>query len=172
MYPRLKPLAAILSLLPITAVAAETLQLAALDPVVVTATRQAQRASEVLSDVTVIEAEEIRNAGPAATLNQLLSRQPGIEINRIHFSQQLTCFNAFADVDRNLPDPASQRWSNQVGALSFNRCQTKKGRCHQPAARLDNRYAHRRQWAGTGNKQPETKQHNASEQHQSHPPQV
>ncbi|MDD2742463.1 MAG: TonB-dependent receptor [Rhodocyclaceae bacterium] len=82
MYPRLKPLAAILSLIPITAVAAETLQLAVLDPVIVTASRQAQRASEVLSDVTVIEAEEIRKAGPAATINQLLSRQPGIEINQ------------------------------------------------------------------------------------------
>ena len=82
MYPRLKPLATILSLLPICAVAAETQQLASLDPVVVTATRQAQRASEILSDVTVIAAEEIRNAGPAATINELLSRQPGIEINQ------------------------------------------------------------------------------------------
>jgi len=57
-------------------------QLAALDPVVVTATRQAQRASELLSDVTVIESEEIRNAGPTTSINELLARQPGIEINQ------------------------------------------------------------------------------------------
>lgn len=82
MYPRLKPLAAMLSLLPIYAAAGDAQQLAVLDSVVITATRQAQRASETLSDVTVIEAETIRNAGPAATINDLLSRQPGIEINQ------------------------------------------------------------------------------------------
>ena len=82
MYPRLTPLAAMLSLLPVYAFAADNLQLAALDPIVVTATRQAQRASVILSDVTVIESEEIRNAGPVTTINELLARQPGIEINQ------------------------------------------------------------------------------------------
>jgi vitamin B12 transporter len=81
MYPRLKPLAALLPLA-LSSVAGAAEQLAALDPVFVTATRQAQRASEVLSDVSVIEAEEIRNAGPNATINELLVRQPGIEIAR------------------------------------------------------------------------------------------
>lgn len=81
MYPRLKPLVAALALFPCVAAHAQQ-QLAALDTVVVTATRQAQRTNEILSDVTVIDAEEIRNAGPAATINELLARQPGIEINQ------------------------------------------------------------------------------------------
>lgn len=50
--------------------------------VVVTATRQPQRVNETLSDVTVIGAEEIQNAGPAATVTELLARQPGIEISQ------------------------------------------------------------------------------------------
>ena len=79
MNPRLKPLAALLPLA-LSSVAGAVEQLAALDPVFVTATRQAQRASEVLSDVSIIDAEEIRNAGPNATINELLVRQPGIEI--------------------------------------------------------------------------------------------
>lgn len=80
MYPRIKPLAALLpALFALSTQAAE--QFAALDTVVVTATRQAQRASDVLFDTTVIETEEIRNAGPTATLNDLLARQPGVEIN-------------------------------------------------------------------------------------------
>lgn len=80
MYPRFKPLAALLALLPCCHAQAQ--QLAALDTVVVTASRQTQRASEILSDMTVIESEEIRSAGPTATINQLLARQPGIEINQ------------------------------------------------------------------------------------------
>lgn len=81
MYPRLTPLAALLPLL-FAAPAQATDKLAALDTVFVTATRQAQRASDVLFDTTVIEAEEIRDAGPTATLNDLLARQPGVEINQ------------------------------------------------------------------------------------------
>ena len=80
MNPRLKTLATVLSLLPFCSAHAE--QLAALDTVVVTATRQAQRANEILSDVTVIEADEIRRAGPTATINEFLARQPSIEINQ------------------------------------------------------------------------------------------
>ena len=81
MYPRLKPLAALLPLVfALPSLAVE--KLTALDTVVVTASRQAQRASEVLSDISVIDAEEIRTAGPGATLNDLLARQPGIEITR------------------------------------------------------------------------------------------
>lgn len=77
----LKPLAALLPLAFVQPVAAVE-QLASLDTMVVTATRQAQRASDVLFDTTVIESEEIRKAGPTATLNELLVRQPGIEINQ------------------------------------------------------------------------------------------
>lgn len=79
MHPRLKPLAALLPLA-FAASAHAADQLAALDTVVVTATRQAQRASEVLTDLSVIDAAEIRAAGPGATINDLLGRQPGIEI--------------------------------------------------------------------------------------------
>jgi vitamin B12 transporter len=50
------------------------------DTVVVTATRQVQRANELLSDVTVVEREEIAQAGPTATVADILARQPGIEI--------------------------------------------------------------------------------------------
>ncbi len=50
-----------------------------LPTVVVTATRQQQRANELLSDVSVIEREEIERAGPSTTLPELLGRQPGIQ---------------------------------------------------------------------------------------------
>ena len=77
MTSHLKPLAAILPLLFIVeANAAE--RLAALDPVVVTATRQAMKASEVLSDITVLEREDLERAGQS-TLEEVLARQPGIE---------------------------------------------------------------------------------------------
>ncbi len=80
MYPRLKPLAILLPLAFASNTALAVDQLAALDPVVVTAARQPQRANEVLSDVSIIEADIIRQAGPNATINELLARQPGIEI--------------------------------------------------------------------------------------------
>ena len=82
MYPRLKPLAAVLPLAFSSATAWAAEQVAMLDSVIVTAARQAQRASEVLSDVSVIDAEDIRHAGPNATINDLLAQQPGIEIAR------------------------------------------------------------------------------------------
>lgn len=78
MYPRLKPIAALLPLL-FSPLAGAVEQLAALDPVTVTATRQAAKASEVLSDISVIEREEIEQAG-SSTLEELLARQPGIEL--------------------------------------------------------------------------------------------
>lgn len=49
------------------------------DTVVVTATRQAQRADEVLSSVDVIEREQIERAGHS-TLVELLSAQSGIQV--------------------------------------------------------------------------------------------
>lgn len=76
MYPRLKPLVFIIAALSAHSAFAET----TLDPVVVTASRQPMRASEVLADVTVIEREEIQNAGAATTISDLLARQPGIEL--------------------------------------------------------------------------------------------
>lgn len=77
MYLKLKPMVAALaalSVFPGSLFAAEK----DMDPIVVTATRQASRASELLSDVTVIEREEIERAG-SVTLPELLARQPGIE---------------------------------------------------------------------------------------------
>ncbi|MDR1889083.1 MAG: TonB-dependent receptor [Zoogloeaceae bacterium] len=80
MYPRLKPvlkpIAALLPLLFVAPLHAED----RLDPIVVTATRQPTRASEVLADVTVIDREEIENAGQD-TLPELLARQPGIQVS-------------------------------------------------------------------------------------------
>ncbi len=49
-----------------------------LGQVVVTATRQATRGNELLSDVSVISREDIEQAGQS-TLEQVLARQPGIE---------------------------------------------------------------------------------------------
>lgn len=79
MYPRFKPLAALLPLVFASTSQADTpLLVASLDPVMVTATRQAMRSSELLSDVTVVEPEELKQAGNS-TLGEILSRQPGIE---------------------------------------------------------------------------------------------
>lgn len=79
MNPRLKPLAALLPLVVVTPLHAETTTLvASLDPVMVTATRQPMRTSELLSDVSVIEGEELAKAGQS-TLGDLLGRQPGVE---------------------------------------------------------------------------------------------
>lgn len=64
-------------ILPLTTAHAQ--QLAVLDAMVVTASRQATRVSEVLSDVSIVEREEIEQAGHS-TLEEILSRQPGVEI--------------------------------------------------------------------------------------------
>ena len=73
-----KPLAAALCLLALPFPHAQAQE--AEETVVVTATRQPMRANELLSDVTVIERQEIEAAGPAASITDLLARQPGIEI--------------------------------------------------------------------------------------------
>ncbi len=74
MHSRLKSLAALLPLSLSASLHAEQ----TLDPVVVTATRQETRVSEVLADVSVIERDEIeRNGG--GTVADLLARQPGIQ---------------------------------------------------------------------------------------------
>ena len=48
------------------------------DVIVVTATRQTQRANELLADVTVVDREEIERSGQN-TIAELLARQPGIQ---------------------------------------------------------------------------------------------
>lgn len=80
MNPRLKQLAALLPLAFIAPAQAELI--AALDPVVVTATRQSQRANEAIAEVTIIDRQDIEQAGPAATLGELLGRTAGVELGR------------------------------------------------------------------------------------------
>ena len=77
MNPRLKPLAAAISIALATPAHAQTE--ANLDPIVVTATRQPVRESQLLSDVTVIERAELQVAGQS-TLGEVLSRQPGLQV--------------------------------------------------------------------------------------------
>jgi vitamin B12 transporter len=49
--------------------------------VVVTATRQPQRANELIAGVSVIDRQQIEES-PSQTLGELLGRQPGVEFNR------------------------------------------------------------------------------------------
>jgi len=77
MHPRLKPLAALLPLM-IGTQANAAMELAALDTVLVTATRSATRTDAVLSDVTIITEQEIRESHQT-TLPELLGTQPGIQ---------------------------------------------------------------------------------------------
>jgi vitamin B12 transporter len=80
MYPRRTLLAALLPSLFCASAYAQ--QVAMLDPVLVTATRQATRASELLSDVSVIDRETIEKANtPNTTVAELLARQPGLEMS-------------------------------------------------------------------------------------------
>lgn len=74
-FSRLKP-ATVISLLVASNAYAQT----NLEPVVVTATRQATKISDTLADVTVIDREEIEKASGSSTLD-LIARQPGIQIS-------------------------------------------------------------------------------------------
>ena len=71
--------AALFSLTPLPSFAQTPSEGKELAPVVVTATRQEMRASEVLADITVIEREEIERVGQG-TIIDLLSRQAGVQI--------------------------------------------------------------------------------------------
>ena len=53
------------------------------DAIVVTATRQAARANELLSDVSVISREDIEKARPLQTLGELLAQEGGIEFSSL-----------------------------------------------------------------------------------------
>ena len=50
--------------------------------IIVVATRLPTRVSNLTADVTVIEREQIEQAGPASTLGDLLTRTPGVELSR------------------------------------------------------------------------------------------
>src|SRR5690242_8847777 len=73
MHPRRTLLAALLP--SFFSLSAPAPQPAMLDPVLVTATRQATRASDLLSDVSVIDREAIEKAGPNSTVAELLAQQ-------------------------------------------------------------------------------------------------
>ncbi len=83
MYPPLKPLAAMLSLLPFYSVAAEPLKLAALDPVVVTATRFSESDVKVPANVSIITGVDIRNT-PARDLPGVLKGSAGLEVRALY----------------------------------------------------------------------------------------
>lgn len=53
------------------------------DAILVTATRQATRANELLSDASVITREDIEKARPLQTLGELLSREGGVEFSTL-----------------------------------------------------------------------------------------
>ena len=76
MNPRFKPLTAALSIAFLAPAHAGEI----LDPVVVTATRQPVRESQLLSDVTVVERADLEVAGQS-TLAEVLSRQPGLQLS-------------------------------------------------------------------------------------------
>lgn len=80
MNPRRNILAALLPTLFVTSLQAQETN--TMSPVVVTATRQVQRADESIATVSVIEREEIERAGPSSTLGELLGRVSGIEFGR------------------------------------------------------------------------------------------
>ncbi len=79
MNPRLTPLAAALSVAILSSAHAQE-ESASLDTIFVTATRQPARTSELLSDVSVVNREDIDAAGQS-TLEEILGRQPGIQAN-------------------------------------------------------------------------------------------
>ncbi|MDR3324258.1 MAG: TonB-dependent receptor [Zoogloeaceae bacterium] len=66
------------ALLPLAAAVAQTAETETGEKIIVTATRQPTRASEILSDVTVIDREEIERSGQN-TIADLLVHQPGIQ---------------------------------------------------------------------------------------------
>lgn len=71
---------AISSIFPVTSIA-QTSEEQSLEPVLVTATRTAQKASDVLSDNVVITSEEIQQSGQSSLVD-LLQRKRGVEITR------------------------------------------------------------------------------------------
>ncbi len=83
MYPRLKPLAALLPAL--FAMPANAQQLALLDSVVVTATRFSESSVATAANVTTITHEEIRDSG-AQTLPDVLRYTSGLQVSPLYGS--------------------------------------------------------------------------------------
>lgn len=66
--------------LPFAATAQASNSIPSLDNIVVTASRSAQLASEVVGDVTVIDKQELERAGQTSVA-EILARQPGVQFN-------------------------------------------------------------------------------------------
>ena len=68
--------------LPIGAIAQETPEQIAgpADPIVVTATRMPTRYNQLISDVSVVDQEQIRDYGPQAPISDILANEPSITI--------------------------------------------------------------------------------------------
>lgn len=84
MYPRLKPLAALLPLA-LSSVAGAVEQLAALDPVFVTATRFSESSLTTAANVTTITRDDIRDSG-AQTLPDALRYTAGLQVTPLYGS--------------------------------------------------------------------------------------
>jgi len=86
----LVPLAAFIAVSALRVDAQSTLSSAIFDPIVVTATRDAQRAFDVPASVDVIDGAIIRSGQPAINLSESLVRVPGVfAANRQNFAQDL-----------------------------------------------------------------------------------
>lgn len=72
----------ILSLAVATAFSSLSSQAATDDTIVVVATRQPSRVNALTADVTVLDREQIEEAGPSATIGDLLARSAGVELSR------------------------------------------------------------------------------------------
>lgn len=75
--------------LPFAATAQSSHSIPQLDNIVVTASRSAQLASEVVGDVTVIDRQELDRAGQTSVA-EILARQPGIQFNNSGGPQTIT----------------------------------------------------------------------------------
>lgn len=75
--------------LPFAATAQSSHSVPQLDNVVVTASRSAQLASEVVGDVTVIDRQELERAGQTS-IAEVLAKQPGIQFNNSGGPQTIT----------------------------------------------------------------------------------
>ena len=83
MNPRFKALVALLPFTPTFTMAAEPVQLAALDPVIVSATRFAEADPKVAGNISVINREDIQRS-PARNLPDLLKTSAGINVTPLY----------------------------------------------------------------------------------------
>ncbi|OZI31771.1 hypothetical protein CAL29_28290 [Bordetella genomosp. 10] len=103
---------------PATDAAAPAAPVAQLDTVVVTAARNEQLLKDVLGDVTVIDSEELRNAGQSS-LAEVLSRSHGIEYSNNGGPQTVTSlFMRGANSNQTLVLVDGQRINNATNGMA------------------------------------------------------